>query len=186
MRILILWAAGLVGLFLLFHVPLTVFGRYLDTNYMVEQSRIILTSGTSVSQRIRVNNPNFFQIQVRVKNPNRENDQVHIFNLLDEEGNLVKTFEINGLSLGDDFDLDLTFPSIKDSKDKQYTLTIKAPQGVKEGSEIILPYNKNDSEEGLSVDGKIIPGRLAYYTYYKTGDFWSNVTYSLSNIIQKL
>jgi len=38
----------------------------------------------------------------------------------------------------------------------------------------------------LFVNGEVIPGKLAYYTYYKVGGYWSNIGFSLNNLIQKL
>jgi len=186
MQILILWIVGLISIFFLAHIPLTIFGRYLDTNHMVEQSRISLSDGTKVSQRIFVDNPNFFQIQIRLKNVGRKNNQIHAFSLSDDRGNLLKRFDIGGLAIGDDFDLDLTFPSIADSQGKHFILEIQAPKEVGTGTEIILPYNKDANDGWLSVNGQVIPGKLAYYTYYKVGGYWSNVGYTLNNLFQKL
>jgi len=180
------WLIGLVTLFFLAHIPLTLFGRYLDTDNMVEQSRIGLIGGTSVSQKIYVENPNFSEMEIRLKNVNLRNKQIHTFSLLDDQGKLLHKFEINGASIGDDFNLDLSFPPIQNSQGKYFTFKIDVPADVPSGSEIILPYDMYSADEGLAINNKIVQGKLAYFTYYKVGGFWSNVSFSLKNIFQKL
>ena len=181
-----LWVMGIVAFFLLAHVPLTLFGRYIDTDNMVEQSRIALTGGIRVSQKIYIENPNFSEMEIRLKNVNLRNKQIHTFSLLDDQGNLLHKFDINGASIGDDFNLDLSFPSIPDSQGKYFTLKIDVPADVPEGSEIILPYDMYSTDGGLSINNKPVHGKLAYFTYYKLGGYWSNVGFSLRNLFQKL
>ena len=180
------WVIGLTALFFLAHIPLALLGRYLDTDNMVEQSRIVLSRGTTVTQKIYVENPNFSEIELRLKNVNLQNKQIHTFSILDEQGALLHKFNINGSSIGDDFNLDLSFSSIPNSQGKYFTLKIDVPADVKEGSEIILPYDMYSADKGLSINNKSVEGKLAYFTYYKLGSFWDNVSFSLNNILRKL
>ncbi len=179
------WVLAILLVFLLVHIPLTLKGRYIDTVYSSENLLIPLTSQTEIAQKIKVNTNNLNIISLRLKNIGLRNKENVEFKLLDEQENTVRELVINGGSIGDDFDLNLTFPAIADSAGKIYTLTLKSPS-TKEELEIVVPYDGYSGFTGLVVNNQEIEGRLSYTLFSKPGSYSDNLLYSLNNIKLKL
>jgi hypothetical protein len=186
-KISLLLVTGLVGLFVLVHIPLTVKGKYVDSEFLLQRGTITLTDSAVISQKLTLNHPNFSGISIRMKNIALINKSDVIFTLTDQTNGSVASYKINGGAIGDDYDLKINFKPIPYSQNHIYLLTIASPDTpAGPGGSIVVPYDETAGNTGLSVDGKTRLGRLAFATYYNPGGFIENIKSSLSNIASKI
>lgn len=186
-KISLLWGAALIGIFILIHIPLTIKGKYVDSEYTSQDGTIPLTSSTVIDQRFSIIHSNFSGISLRMKNVNLINKSDVFFAFTDQGNDGQTIYKINGGAIGDDYDLKINFKPINDSEDHTYLLTISSPQSPAATSGIIfVPYDSAAGTAGLTVGGKSVPGRLVFATYYNPGGLADNLKYTLSNITSKI
>jgi hypothetical protein len=177
------WITSLVILFAIVHVPLTMFGKYLDFETTNQNVVAPLTAKTKMTQEIKVKNNNLSTIQVLIKNINLRTHTNLIWKLYGSDKAVVVEGVVNGGSVGDDFDLTIQFPKIKDSAGKTYVLEFSDP-GTVVDEEFVFPYDAK-AINGFSINGKPI-GTLAYRTFFNPGGYIENVKYSLMNILRRI
>jgi len=171
-KIAIGWFGSLIAVFCLAHLPLTIWGRYIDTNKMNPQEVMALTDKTVFKERLEVSNNYLIGVELRLKNVNLANQTDLIVRLTDGQENIVEEKVINGRQIGDDFDLKVMWDSPKDvNSQEEWWLEISSPQAP------------TDDEFKLGVINK---DELAYVTYFNPGGWKENLVYSLKNIVAKL
>lgn len=170
-----------VAFFVLAHIPLTLFGKYLDSETSSQNMVITLGPKTVLTQEIEAKNNNINSLQVLVKNVSQRSKCTLVWELADVDGNLLAQGEISSRLIGDDFDLTLPFARIANSAGKTYFLKLTSPDS-QTAEELIIPYDKKITAGGLKVDGKTV-GNLAYRTFFNPGGLGDNLVYSLKNIV---
>lgn len=185
-RVFPVWIGSLVLVIVLAHVPLVFFGKLVDSSHIAEQSRIILTEGTTISQKIKINNPDFNSLEIRLKNIGLKNHNNINISLAAENGPTVFTQKINGGSIGDDFNLLLKFPSVKDSAGKTFIFTLNQPEPVEKDEELVVPYDGQTYESEILVNEKPINGSLSYTAFYNPGGLLENLKYTYKTVIKKI
>jgi hypothetical protein len=180
------WLISLVIFIIAAHLPLVFFGRLVDSSRVEEQSRLILTENTTISQKIKITNNNFNGLEIRFKNIGLRNRNNITISLASETGSAVLTEKINAASIGDDYNLMLKFPAIADSAGQTYLLTINQPEAVAEEEELVIPYDGKTTESEIIVNNIPQNGSLSYTAFRSTGNLLDNLSYSLSSIIKKL
>lgn len=181
-----LWLISLIFFIILAHLPLVFFGRLVDSSHNIEQSRIVLTQNTIVSQKIKILNSNFSALEILLKNIDLKNHTNIIISLSYDNGPQIFYQKINGGSIGDNYNLLLKFPQVKDSKDKVFVLTIYQPDPVKEEEELVIPYDGKTMASQLTINNQPTNGSLAYTAFYNPGGILENLQYSFNSIIRKL
>lgn len=180
------WLISLLIFIIAAHLPLVFFGRLVDSSRVEEQSRLILTENTTISQKIKINNNNFNGLEIRFKNIGLRNRNNITISLASETGSTVLTEKINAAAIGDDYNLMLKFPAIVDSVGQTYILTINQPEAVAEEEELVIPYDGKTTESEIIVNNIPQNGSLSYTAFRSTGNLLDNLNYSVSSIIKKL
>lgn len=184
-----IWILGIGILFFLVHIPISLQGRYIDTEQLDHQSKVTLTADTVITQKIPVFVDNFNGLDLRVSNEFENNDSDLIVELFDDKNDLVQRFAVGGKLLKYNHDLKLNFPPVKDSKGKEFILKLSSPT-VPKGEEIFIPFDVTEADGRLSVVKNNQPvtsvqGKLAYVTFYNPGGILENMMFSLQNIGSK-
>lgn len=185
-RTISLWIGSLTVFIIFVHIPLVFFGKLVDSSHIEEQSRIILTEGTTVSQEIKINNPNFNALELRLKNIGLRNHNNITISLASGNGSIVYSKKINAGSIGDDFNLLLKFPPVESSAGQKFTLSLNQPETVKKDEELVLPYDGITYDSWILVNSKPINGSLSYTAFYTTGGLLDNLKYSYNSILRKI
>ena len=180
------WFISLIVFLILAHIPLTYFGRLVDSSHTTEQSRLILTEGTTVAQKIKVNNPNLNSMEIRFKNIGLKNHNNINISLTAENGQTVYSQKINAGSIGDDYNFMLKFPPVNTSKDQTFTLTITQPEPVEKDEELVIPYDGETYESQLLINDQPVNGSLSYTAFYNPGGILEHLKYSLNSVINKI
>ncbi len=178
------WIATAFMIFILIHIPLAVFGQYIDSDSSAADRTVTLAKNAVITQKIPVYNNNFSSLEVRLKNVNLQNKSNTDFKLTDSTGTIIFEQAINGASIGDNFNLKLKFPAQALSGGKNYLLKISNPESSTYPLQI--PYQGMQKEAGLSINNKPVMGHLSYLTFYKAGSFMDSLKISLHNILTKL
>jgi len=179
------WVIYIPTSFVIAHIPLIKYGRYIDTERMDQKERLILDEKMVVRQIITPLHDNLSAILIKVKNVGLANSDNLLFSIDDETGQMIRNVVIDGRTIGDDFDMIVYFDPIPDSKDKRLFVTLDQPI-VKKETEMIIPYDQNSPFPGLYVNGIQVQGSLAYTTYYNPGNLKDNLIWSMRNIVTKL
>lgn len=168
----VIWGASLIILFLVAHLPISRWGRYIDANKMNPQETIVLSNKIVFKEKLEVNRNYFRGIELRIKNIDLRTQTDLLVRITDGKEKIIEEQRINGQEIGDDFNLKVMFNSPKDiSTEEEWWIEISSPQAL------------TDKEFKLGVINK---ENLAYTTYFNPGGWKENVIYSLGNIIGKL
>ena len=179
------WMVIVPGIFVAAHIPLIVYGRYIDVERMDQKDRIILDSKTVISQKVVPQHDNFSAILIRIKNIGLINQDDLRIDIKDSKGELLRSEVISGRVIGDDFDQITFFAPIAGSKNKELWVVLSQPNAKKE-MELQIPYNAMEEEKGLMINGVDTKGSLAFTTYYNPGNLKDNLLWSLNNIKTKV
>jgi len=168
----LIWTTGLTLFFLIAHLPVSMWGRYVDASKMNPQKTLTLTDKVVFKEKLEVSKNYFSSIELRIKNVNLKNQNDLIVKIINEKEEIIEEQKINGRRIGDDFDLKVIFNTPKDiNSEEEWWIEISSPQAPT-GDEFQLGMIKKDN--------------LAYTTYFNPGGWKENVVYSLKNIVGKL
>lgn len=184
-KLFAVWVAMATAIFLLAHIPLTLWGKYLDHETSSQNVVTALSASTVITQEINVVNDNFSAIQFLIKNVNLRTRVDLLWKLHKKDsGAVVREGVVNGVAIGDDFDLTLTFQRIPDSAGNTYVLEFLAPETIAD-NEFVVPYDDRSANGGMTIDG-LPKGSLAYRTFFNPGGYIQNVSFSVVNIFKKI
>lgn len=185
-KIFSIWILSFAGIFLLAHIPLSFKATYASTAHVNQYERMIIRTGTVISQDFKIFDDNFTRLELRLKNPNLRNSNDLRITVTEKGTQNSRDFTVNGKDIGDDYNLQLNFDKFKDSANKTFNIKIEAAGEIPEESQIILPYDKLAPDYQIFVDGKLIPGSLSFAAYYNSGSYLDNLSYTLKNIQRKI
>lgn len=182
-----LTAAVFTGLMILIfigaHVVLAKNGRYIAINRTNENPKILLTSLITVSQAVETTKKNINSIEIRLKNVNLQTVSTLEVKVGNRDGSEIRKLPIDGGSIGDDYNLLLTFEPIRDPKG-EITFSLTMPMATP-GKELLIPYDENYDGGGLAINNKPIKGSLAFTIYFNPGGLKNNMAYSLKRMVEK-
>ncbi len=129
---------------------------------------------------------NLIAIATTIKNPNLKNNKDIIFNLYDENNNLIRTTTINGFNIGDGDFVKIIFEKVADSKNKKYYFTLSSPDAGQE--EVVEVFLTGPTSEILSYtyDKETHLGGAPIVTYHKPDSRLETVKLVYLNLFSKL
>ena len=93
-----------------------------------------------------------------------------IIGLKDENGNIIKEVNIKYNDIRENSNYKFKFDIQKDSKDKEYNLYVKFIDKMENNNFYSIRYDNKISDEGLTINGNTINGKLCYKDLYKDED----------------
>lgn len=167
-----IWFTGIVILFLLFIVPGLMAGL-IDMIPAGDQPGYSVDSRASIyrdryfTQYFISKDKNLTAVATSIKNPNLKNKKDVIFNLYDENNNLIRKTILNGMNIEDGSFIKIIFEKIPDSKNKKYHFTLSSPDaGEEETIELFLTGATNEILT-YTYDEENKPGGTPMVTFHK-------------------
>ncbi len=158
-----LWGTTLVLIFAFSHILISRTGYSFDTVADAQQRRLVLSSTTTITQSFTPQYNHLGRIELRLKNINHQfQSELHL--QISDSEQIIHQTTVPGAQIGDDFNLDIKFPTIPNSSNQTYFLTLQAPD-TQAGTELVIPYD--ETSQGMTVDNQPFPGRLSYILYQK-------------------
>lgn len=153
--------------------------------YSVDK-RVSIYNERHFTQHFVSKNDNLIAIATSIKNPNLKNKKEIIFNLYEENNNLIRTVTLNGFNIGDGHFVKIIFEKIDHSRDKKYYFNLSSPDAGDE--EVIEVFLIDPTEEILTYvyDDEIHPGGAPIVTFHKPDSRWITVKSIYINLLSKL
>lgn len=147
---------------------LSVYGKRDFTQYFVSKNKNLTAIGTTI------------------KNPNLKNKKDIIFNLFDENNNLVRSVILNGFNIGDGDFVKIVFNPITDSAQKKYYFTLVSPDAkADETIEMFLAEPTNEIIEYVYDEEKHLGG-TPLVTFHKPDSRLNTIKQVYLNLFSKL
>ena len=130
-------------------------------------NRVSIYGKRDFSQTFISKYDNLVAVATTIRNPNLKNKKDIIFNLFDEDNNLIRATKLNGFNLNDGDFVKIVFEPILASKDKKYYFTIASPDaGNEETIELFLTGQTTEVIE-YEYDDEVRPGGAPMVTFHK-------------------
>ena len=123
--------------------------------------------GQAIAQSFRVKYPNLIAVSVQMATYARRNSGTIELKLKDADGNIVIDKILDVGEILDNEYYDLRFPTIPNSQNKIYTLSIEAKDSVP-GNAVTawMTKEKGADSEKLTINGKVLDGSLVISAYF--------------------
>ncbi|MDP3918075.1 MAG: hypothetical protein Q8Q30_02795 [Candidatus Woesebacteria bacterium] len=131
-------------------------------------------------------NKNLVAIGTTIKNPNLKNKKDIIFNLYDNNDNLIRTTTLNGFNIGDGDFVKIIFNVIPDSKDKKYSFILESPDAKEDEIIEVFLTNETDYILNYSYDDETHLGGAPMVTFHKPDSRLETVKLVYLNLFFKL
>lgn len=165
------------------HFVLARNGQYIVVNRAKVIPKFVLTDKTVIGQSVATDETNINAIKVRLKNFVLQTKETLIVKVTNKDGSEERTLPIDGAAISDDYDLTLSFPPIKESKGA-IVMTLSMPS-AKPGLELLVPYDEENSEPGLMINGEPVKGSLAFTIYNNPGGLVANMNYTFRRMLTR-
>jgi len=151
-----------------------------------DMGRISIYGIREFSQTFVSKNKNLVAIGTTIKNPNLKNKKDIIFNLYDENNNLIRTTKLNGFNIGDGDFVKIIFDVVPDSLGNKYYFRLSSPDaGDEEILELFL-IGPIDTVLDYSYDDETKLGGIPMVTFHKPDSRWETVKLVYLNLFSKL
>lgn len=146
----------------------SIYGERIFTQYFVSKNKNLVAIGTTI------------------KNPNLKNKKDIKFNLFDDDGNLIRSVNLNGFNIGDGDFVKIVFDVVPDSLDKKYYFTLSSPTAKQD--EIIEVFLTSPTNEILSYtyDEETKSGGAPIVTFHKPDSRLETIKLVYLNLFSKL
>mgnify|MGYP001578375267 CR=1 FL=1 len=147
---------------------LSIYGERTFTQYFVSKNKNLVAIGTTI------------------KNPNLKNNKDIMFNLYDENNNLIRATRLNGFNIGDGDFVKIVFEPIADSQNKKYYFVLSSPDAKQD--EIVEVFITNSTNEIIEYvyDEEKHPGGAPIVTFHKPDSKLETVKLVYLNLFSKL
>jgi hypothetical protein len=146
----------------------SVYGERTFTQYFVSKNKNLTAIGTTI------------------KNPNLKNKKDIVFNLYDQDNNLIRTVNLNGFNIGDGDFIKIVFEPIIDSQNKKYYFNLASPDAKQdEIIEVFLTEPTDEIVEYIYDDEKHLGG-APIVTFHKPESRLKTVKLVYLNLLSKL
>ncbi len=141
---------------------------------------------TSVKQSLKAKNNNLAAIGLSIKNPYFRNSQDLIFNLFDNQNQLLRTIKLNGKNIVDGNFILINFDQIENSQNKFYSFSLSAPNTTSAEALEIYHSQQNPQDGGVySVNNVAQNGQLSFVSFYSPSSPAANLITIYRNWIYK-
>lgn len=148
--------------------------------------RVSVYGERSFTQVFISKNKNLVAIGTTIKNPNLKNKKDIIFNLYDENNNLIRTSILNGFNIGDGDFVKIIFDIVPNSAGKKFYFNLSSPDAKQD--EIIEVFLTNSTNEILSYtyDEETHDGGAPIVTFHKPESKLETIKLVYFNLLSKL
>jgi len=171
------------SIFVSSHFVLARNGQYIVVNRAKVIPKFVLTDKTVISQSVATDETNINAIKVRLKNFVLQTKETLIVKVANKDGSEERILPIDGAAISDDYDLTLSFIPIKETRGA-IVITLSMPD-ARPGLELQVPYDEENSEPGLMVNGEPVKGSLAFTIYNNPGGLVANMVYTFKRMVAR-
>jgi len=169
----LIWATTVFVLFLIFVLPglMALLIDFVPAEdqppYRVDE-KVSVYGKIIISQEFVSQEKNLSAIGISLGNPNLKNKKMISLNLYDAQDKLLRESNLNGQNFEDGDFVKFFFPTIADSKGKNYRFTISSPEAGPE--EVIYVFYTPQSPSWMGhmfVEDQIFDGATPFVTFHK-------------------
>jgi len=130
---------------------------------------------------------NLTAVATSIRNPNLKNQKEVVFNLYDENFNLLRIAVLNGFNIEDGDFVKFIFAPIADSSGKKYKFILASPEaGPGETLEVFILNEPTPEILEYSYEDKTYPGGVPLVSFYKPASRWQTVRLVYANLLARL
>lgn len=138
------------------------------------------------TQEFKSTDENLTAIATSIRNPNLKNKKDIIFNLFDENNNLLRTSTLNGQNIEDGDFVKFVFDPIFDSKDKKYFFTLSSHNAGEEETIEVFIISPTDTVLNYEYQNEVHLGGVPLVTFYQPDSRWEVAKEVYSTWLMKL